>query len=49
MTVLLIKNVIVTILFIIFFAILFVLIEYIVSLIKMIDFSSLIEKINDLI
>ena len=45
----LLKNVIVTILFIIFFAILFVLIEYIVSLIKMIDFSSLIEKINDLI
>ena len=33
----------------IFFAIFFVLIEYIVSLIKMIDFSSLIEKINDLI
>ena len=41
----LLKNVIVTILFAIFF----VLIEYIVSLIKMIDFSSLIEKINDLI
>ena len=41
----LLKNVIVTI----FFAIFFVLIEYIVSLIKMIDFSSLIEKINDLI
>lgn len=45
----LLKNVIVTILFILFFALFFVLIEYIVSLIKMIDFSGIVDKINDLI
>lgn len=45
----LVKNVVVTIIFILFFALFFVLIEYIVSLIKMIDFSSIVDKINDLI
>ncbi len=44
----LLKNVIVTILFIVFFAIFFVLIEYIISLLRLIDFSNIVERINDL-
>ncbi len=45
----LLKNVIVTLIFILFFAIFFVAIEYIISLIKLIDFKEIIEKIMDLI
>lgn len=44
----LLKNVIVTLMFVIFFAIFFVVIEYIISLIKMIDFEAIIERIMDL-
>ncbi len=44
----LLKNVIVTLLFIIFFAIFFVIIEYVIALIKMIDFNSIIDNIMDL-
>ena len=44
----LVKNAIVTIMFIIFFAIFFTVIEYIVSLIMKIDFSAIAERINDL-
>lgn len=44
----LIKNAIVTIIFIIFFALFFTAIEYIVSLIMNIDFKNIIERIQDL-
>ena len=44
----LLKNTIVTIIFIIFFALFFVAIEYIVSLVNKIDFSEIVERINDL-
>ena len=44
----LIKNAIVTIVFIIFFAIFFTLIEYIVTLIMRIDFSNIAERISDI-
>lgn len=45
----LLKNAIVTIMFVIFFAIFFVAVEYIVSLINKIDFSNIVERINDLL
>ncbi len=45
----LLKNVIVTIVFMIFFALFFLVIEYIVSLINKIDFSKIVERINDLL
>ncbi len=44
----LLKNAIVTIVFIIFFALFFTLIEFIVTSIMRIDFSSIIERIEDL-
>ena len=44
----LVKNAIVTIIFIIFFAIFFTLIEYVISLIMRIDFSNIVERIGDL-
>ena len=44
----LVKNAIVTIIFIIFFAIFFTLIEYIVSLIMKIDFNNIVDRIGDL-
>lgn len=44
----LVKNAVVTIVFIIFFALFFTLIEYVVSMIMKIDFKSLIEGIADL-
>ncbi len=44
----LLKNTIVTVIFIIFFALFFVAIEYIVSLVNKIDFSEIVERINDL-
>lgn len=44
----LVKNAIVTIVFIIFFAIFFTLIEYIVTLIMRIDFSNIAERISDI-
>ena len=44
----LVKNAIVTIIFILFFAIFFTAIEYIVTAIMRIDFSSIVEKIGDL-
>lgn len=44
----LVKNIIVTLLFIVFFAIFFTIIEYVIALIRTIDFESIIERINDL-
>ena len=44
----LVKNAIVTIIFILFFAIFFTLIEYVVTLIMRIDFSNIVERIGDL-
>ena len=44
----LLKNAIVTIMFIIFFALFFTLVEYVVTLIMKIDFSALVEKIGDI-
>ena len=44
----LLKNAIVTIIFIIFFAIFFTLVEYIVTLIMKIDFGSIVERIQDI-
>lgn len=44
----LLKNVIVTLIFILFFAIFFVALEYIVSLIKLIDFKAITEWISEL-
>ena len=44
----LIKNVIVTLVFIVFFALFFTAIEFIISLIRTIDFKSIIEGIIDL-
>ena len=44
----LVKNAIVTIIFVIFFALFFTAIEYLVTLIMRIDFSSIVEKIGDL-
>lgn len=44
----LLKNSIVTIIFIIFFAIFFTIIEYVVTLIMRIDFSNIVERIGDL-
>ncbi|MBP3634884.1 MAG: preprotein translocase subunit SecE [Bacilli bacterium] len=44
----LIKNAVVTVVFIIFFALFFVAIEYIISLVNKIDFSNIVERINDL-
>ena len=44
----LIKNAIVTIIFIVFFAIFFTLIEYIITTIMRIDFSNIVERISDL-
>lgn len=44
----LVKNIIVTLIFIIFFAIFFTVIEYVIALIRTIDFESIIERINDL-
>ena len=44
----LIKNAIVTIIFIVFFAIFFTLVEYIMTLIMRIDFSNIVERIGDL-
>ncbi len=45
----LLKNALVTIIFIVFFAIFFTLIEYIVTLIGKIDFKEIIERIQDII
>ena len=44
----LVKNAIVTIIFVVFFALFFTTIEYLVTLIMRIDFSSIVEKIGDL-
>ena len=44
----LLKNAIVTIIFILFFAIFFTLIEFVVSLIMRLDLSNIIERIGDL-
>lgn len=44
----LLKNVIVTLVFIIFFALFFVALEWIISLLKLIDFKDIIERITDL-
>ena len=44
----LLKNAIVTIVFILFFAIFFTLIEFVVSLIMRLDLSNIIERIGDL-
>lgn len=44
----LLKNIIVTLIFIIFFALFFVAIEYIISLLKLIDFKDIIERITNL-
>ncbi len=44
----LVKNAIVTIIFVVFFALFFTAIEYLVTLIMRIDFSSIVEKIGDL-
>lgn len=44
----LVKNAVVTIIFIVFFAIFFTLIEYLVTLIMKIDFSNIVERIGDL-
>ena len=44
----LLKNSIVTIVFVLFFAIFFTIIEYIVSLIMRIDFANIVERIGDL-
>lgn len=44
----LLKNIIVTLIFIIFFALFFVAIEYIISLVKLIDFKDIIERITNL-
>ena len=44
----LLKNAIVTIIFILFFAIFFTLIEYVITLIMRIDFSNIVERIGDL-
>ena len=41
------KNVLITLLTIIFFALFFMLIQYIIVLIKMIDFKSIINTIKD--
>lgn len=43
----LLKNVIVTILTIVFFALFFMAIQYIVALVKMIDFKSIVNAISD--
>ena len=44
----LLKNAIVTIVFILFFAIFFTIIEYVITLIMRIDFSNIVERIGDL-
>ena len=44
----LLKNAIVTIIFILFFAIFFTLVEYVITLIMRIDFSNIVERIGDL-
>ena len=44
----LLKNAIVTIVFILFFAIFFTLIEFVVSLIMRLDLTNIIERIGDL-
>ena len=44
----LLKNAIVTIIFILFFAIFFTIIEYVVTLIMRIDFTNIVERIQDL-
>ena len=44
----LVKNAIVTIIFIIFFALFFTLIEFVITLIIKIDLSNIIERISDL-
>ena len=41
------KNVVITIITILFFALFFMLIQYIIVLIKMIDFKSIIETIKE--
>ena len=43
------NNVIITILFVLFFSLFFVLIQYIVAGIESIDFSSLVERISDML
>lgn len=45
----LVKNIIVTLIFILFFALFFVVIEYVISILRTIDFESIIERINDLL
>ena len=45
----LLKNVIITLVFIVFFALFFVALECIISLIKTIDFKSIVERITDLV
>jgi preprotein translocase SecE subunit len=42
------KNVIVTLMFILFFSLFFVIIEYVIALLRTIDFESIIERITDL-
>jgi len=44
----LLKNVIVTIFTIVFFALFFMAIQYLITLVKMIDFKSIINSIRDL-
>ena len=44
----LIKNVIITLVFIVLFALFFIALECIISLIKTIDFKSIVERITDL-
>ena len=44
----LLKNSIVTIIFIVFFALFFTLIEYIITLLLKIDFSGIVESISNL-
>ncbi len=44
----LVKNAIVTIIFIIFFALFFTLIEFVITLIMKLDLSNIIERISDL-
>ena len=41
------KNVLVTLITIVFFALFFMLIQYIIVLIKMIDFKSIIESVKE--
>lgn len=42
------KDVMITLLFILFFAIFFVILQYLIAGVESIDFSSLIERISDI-